>query len=375
MANVCLLVVLGIFVCSACSFENMSSKKTLREMIRNVSEIVDVFPLDVYMGTTLEDYRNWDCRYDLSYAQFRPHYALYMAAQNASFDEVRDILNDFEKMTAKEKALTCALLIAFERARRESDKDQALRKDEKEWIVKKLETKLADESVAFSKIVDADLAFKWECNIQKEAFYFMNFFRNGNERINEGAQNTLRHLCCDLYLFSCGGTKAEKDALSEKFAKKIFYTFDTWENENNTFPVKFLCAIVLAQAAYDCSLYFPQEKHCELENPMLNQQGGWEHTKRDAVVKCFMRARTSIINGDFNPCDYEDRCRVGWGLRDFLKDVEPGGEVVIMDAYLRTQYIASRFGGAELGKPVNGNSTEKDVLVSNVIQKTIDFFE
>ena len=85
-----------------------------------------------------------------------------------------------------------------------------------------------------------------------------------------------------------------------------------------------------------------------------------EIAKRDAVVSCFNYCKTSVTyKVDDNSRDSYPKRDEKWGGK---------GECLIMNAYLKTQYIGARL---EQG-PICGNSFPRDLLVSKVVQKAID---
>ncbi len=336
-----------------------SADLSLRDTIRAVAEATDVFPLDVYMGTTSTDYGNWDCRYDLTYSQFRPNYVLYLTARNAEPEEITDLIERFPKLSPKEKALACAALVAFARSDRDIRQNSGsgerpatsfrlaenyetiarpdFSDEEKLRVKEALEKELNDRRVAFPKVDAADLDVVWEDNLRKVCALFMQ-----TPRLYDGI--TARGAFCDLYAFY-----QPKD----NTARDFFYLYDEWNGQTEQFPLDFLCSLVLAQAAFDQSELrdatifrrFPKEQ-VRLSYPRRNE--------RDVVARLFLKDRQSIPK--------------------FIdQTLEPMYEGVIMVAWLKTQFVASRRGKLNAARPICGNSSDRDVLVSDVIQKTLEF--
>ncbi|MBR4751256.1 MAG: hypothetical protein IK077_05815 [Thermoguttaceae bacterium] len=330
-----------------------SGDLSLRETVRIVSEIADVFPIDVYMGTSVTDYKNWDCRYDLTYRQFRPNYVLYLTAQNASSKEIVECFDEFSEMTPKEQALTCAALIAYLDACREKEPQSSgetssssfqlvpsklaspLSEAEKAVVLKSLEKERDSQSVAFPKIEDDDLNSKWERNLREEFGRFMRL-----PRVYDGV--TARNACYDLYAYP---QSTKESTLS------VPYLFDDWTNESENLPLEILCGVVLVQASFDKAQLgderllkkYPEET----ERLQRNRQ-----TERDVVAERFLKSRKSIPEG----------------ADGFLDSMCEG---VVMSAFLKTQRVASRYRFPSSDKPISGNSSDKDVFVSEIVQKAI----
>ena len=331
-----------------------SADLSLRETVRIVSEIADVLPIDVYMGTSVSDYKNWDWRYDLTYRQFRPNYVLYLTAQNASGQEIIECFDEFSEMTPKEKALTCAALIAYLGACREEETDGSdktnsdvfqlvpsklatpLTDEEKSSVLRRLEKERDSQIVAFPKIEDGELNSKWERNLREEFGRFMRLLR-----VYDGV--TARAACYDLY---------DYPQSAKEPTQSVPYLFDAWTNESETLPLEILCGVVLVQASFDKSQLgderllkkYPEE----IERLQKNLR-----TERDVVAERFLKSRKTIPEGSDG----------------FL---DPMCEGLVMSAFLRTQRIASRYRFPTSDKPISGNSSDKDVFVSEVVRKAID---
>lgn len=362
-----------------------SADLSLRETVRMVSEVVNVFPLDVYTGTTLCEYQDWNCRYDLTYKEFRQNYVLYVTARHATAEEALECVEQLSTMTPKEKALTCAALITFVNARREVEENdsgvgpvQLLAKDgtaessvfsdaQKEFVLEKLKKELDDQNVAFSKIDDPDLSSRWEENVREECGYFM-------ARPHMCSVITAARASHDLYQYPKTPKRDGKRLLTEDDKQtplginpRELYLFDAWNNETEQLPIEFLCAIVLLHAAYD---------YAQLDNPEyfqydseVNEEGNTlELTERDVVVPQFLERPVS--NKDVvSESSYRQASNSAFVRTRMMI---PLGEGAIMNAFLRTQFIALRNGRPVIDGPICGNSSERDVLVSEVVQKAIN---
>ncbi len=372
-----------IFLPSICTGQNDnaegSTSLSLRDAIREVAEVTNVLPLDVYAGTTLSEYRNWNCRYDLTYSEFRPNYALYEVARNASVSEALECVEELTDMSAKEKALTCAALIAFVESQREREArgvvpaEELLSDDAKRLVLQKLERELNDRDVAFYHVEDNELSARWENNLREECGYYMSLDRDVKRgrlydvewecRLTDDQSwfrddVTATRSCSDLYLYPRDDGKFPMNKLG-----RVHWLFASWNNDTKQLPVEFLCALVLAQATYDeellNTLYFGMKELAGQNRSLEN----WERVRRKAVVKSFNYCKTSIY-------DEHDKLLDVWSQRE--KMFRHAGEYLIMNAYLRTQFIAARSEIEENEEPISGNSHSDDVLVSEVVQKAID---
>ncbi|MBQ9875313.1 MAG: hypothetical protein IJM30_12730 [Thermoguttaceae bacterium] len=336
----------------------LSAEPSLRETIRQVSESTTVLPLDVYAGTTNEEFRDWDCRYDLTYGQFRPNCVLNLTARAATAKEVLESLERLSEASPKEKALTCAALIAFvderraEEIARESgapiarpallapNPDQAdvrpFNDEEKQRALRLLEKELDDQSAAFPKIAKGDfqLSGEWRENLREE-------FANYLSRPRFDRPITALGACRDLYSFS--GASALNNYPD---------SFDQWNGESKRLPMLFLCSVALVQASFERSQLY-NANYFE-ENPNVKKRVGDPiPTERELVAERFSQSQTSVPEGEIGV----------FGLM---------GEAVIMEAFAKTQYVASRSGFDDSKEPICGNSSDKDVLVSSVVKKAID---
>ncbi len=342
-----------VFLPSICTGQDFNVKEStslsLRDAIREVAEVTNVLPLDVYSGTTLSEYRNWNCRYDLTYSEFRPNYALYEIARNASVSEVLECVEALADMSAKEKALTCAALIAFVESQREREARgivpaTGLNDDEKSRVLQKLEQELNDRAVAFPKADNAELNARWEAELLDECHIFMLLCQD---------KVTATSACVDLFRFP--------PRRSEELVPRYLKYFATWNNETKQLPAEFLCALVLAQAAHMQELWEANIIERSRNDEKATLFATMEEVKRNAVEKCFRSSQGKtrglapelLVGADPNERAYSY------------------GECLIMNAYLRTQFIALRAGTSEGETPVDGNSSAQDVLVSEVVRKTL----
>ncbi len=350
-------------VCGICSVNAADSALSLRDAIREVAEVTNVLPLDVYAGTTLSEYRNWNCRYDLTYSEFRPNYALYEIARNASVSEVLECVEELADMPAKEKALTCAALIAFVESQREKEARgivpaTGLNDDEKSLVLQKLEQELNDRAVAFPKADNAELNARWEAELREECGSYMALDRRfAGQRLREDDM-TATQACFDLYRFP-----RKDDRKLEGEYLKYYRLLALWNNDTKQLPVDFLCALVLAQATYDNeSLASRIAGTATLDKNESFKK--FEDEKLNSVVECFKHSKTCVYS------EWYDRKELRRELDPTLACLYITGESLIMNDFLKTQFVAARAGRND--SPVSGNSFSKDVSVSEVVQKAID---
>ncbi|MBQ9873990.1 MAG: hypothetical protein IJM30_05970 [Thermoguttaceae bacterium] len=329
----------------------------MRETVRLVSEVANVLPLDLYTGTTEGEYRDWNCRYELTYKEFRPNYILYLTARNSTVEELFECLESLSEMSPKEKALTCAALVAFVDARREEEEARdsgnpierpvfmlsnrsgeevrSLNDDETRLATQLLEKELDDQSVAFYQAKESDeTSAEREQNLREELFRFMSIYRS-----YDGATSRRAH-------YDHWAPPTKRDS-----RRRFFDLFDRWKNESQQLPIEFSRALALVQASFDqFQLY---NDLSAVEKSGAPRIGDKARSARSVLTEHFLNDRTSVSKKSDGRLD-------------------PMIEGVIMKEFLKAQHNADLAVVQESDDRVCAIRSENDVLVSDVVEKTLD---
>lgn len=304
---------------------------TLREVISDVAKDLSVMPLDIIIGDSVEKFRDWDERYELTYSQFRLFYTVALTAELAQKTEVLELVANFDDMSSQEKALALVAVYVYDRNSfapvnlslienyypdKSLELDDPLSEQERRNYLDLLSKMCDNQEVICQKWLRYAGKQAWERDFRKQTLAFQTIDR-----------------FIDPVTGSSHGSRKYQDA------------FDR-------LPIRLLYSLTLMQTLVDEPVTEQNYQGVVGELTNVKQEYIEDLTPRELLNRVCKKSKANVlVNAHRNEA--------------FI-------EVLYMREFLRVQFLYTRLNESDKSQALVGNSMPEDLTLGNLAKTLLD---